>query len=67
VRVHAVGEHRADHRVEERTLPADRQFGNLVAAFAATVLGGGDLVEPGEDILRQAALVDAVREQARRC
>ncbi|WP_244163025.1 Gfo/Idh/MocA family protein [Streptomyces bungoensis] len=50
--------------VEERTLPAGHQFASLVAAFARTVLDGGDFAGPGEDILRQAELVDAVRDAA---
>ncbi|MGQ5639978.1 MULTISPECIES: Gfo/Idh/MocA family protein [unclassified Streptomyces] len=56
---------RQDH-VEERTLPADHQFASLVARFARTVLDGGDFKGPGEDILRQAGLVDAVRAAAGR-
>ncbi|MGW1055649.1 Gfo/Idh/MocA family protein [Streptomyces sp. NPDC002521] len=50
---------RQDH-LEERTLPAGHQFASLVSLFARTALHGGDLKGPGEDILRQAELVDAV-------
>ncbi|MEV6319239.1 Gfo/Idh/MocA family oxidoreductase [Streptomyces sp. NPDC051776] len=54
---------RQDH-VEERTLPAAHQFAALVASFARTALEGGDFKSPGDDILRQAELVDAVRAAA---
>ncbi|WP_307791366.1 Gfo/Idh/MocA family protein [Streptomyces actuosus] len=54
---------RQDH-VEERTLPAGHQFAALVALFARTVLDGGDFEGPAQAVLRQAALVDAVREAA---
>jgi NDP-hexose-3-ketoreductase len=54
------------NRVEERTLPADHQFANIATAFARAVL---DDAPPGpaegDAILRQAALVDAVRAAAR--
>lgn len=56
---------RQDH-AEERTLQADDQFARIVAVFARTVLEGGDFTAAGEDILRQAELVDAVRSRARR-
>ncbi|RDG38174.1 Gfo/Idh/MocA family protein [Streptomyces corynorhini] len=49
---------------EERTLPAGHQFGSLISHFARTALDGGDLKTPGEDLLRQATLVDAVRQAA---
>ncbi|KNB50869.1 Gfo/Idh/MocA family protein [Streptomyces caatingaensis] len=52
--------------VEERTLDADCQNGALVSAFARRILEGGDLIGPGEDILRQASLLDGVRETAER-
>lgn len=52
-------------RTEERTLPPDNQFANTVAMFAATVLRGGDFTVHGEEILRQAGLVNQVRELAR--
>jgi NDP-hexose-3-ketoreductase len=54
---------RQDH-FEERTLPAGHQFASLVSLFARTALDGGDLKGPGEDILQQAELVDAVRDAA---
>jgi predicted dehydrogenase len=54
---------RQDHH-EERTLPAFHQFAAQVAHFADTVLNDGDLHTPGEDILRQAYLVDALRTRA---
>jgi NDP-hexose-3-ketoreductase len=53
-----------DDGVREVSLAADRQFVNSVAAFAATVSNGGDFDAAGEDILRQAALVTAVRAGA---
>jgi predicted dehydrogenase len=53
-----------ENGVREVSLPADHQFVNIAAAFARTVLDGGDLVPHGEDILRQAALVTAVRNAA---
>lgn len=52
--------------VREVALPADRQFVNIAEFFARTVLDGGDFLVHGEDILRQAALVTAVRDAARR-
>ncbi|MFF4349411.1 Gfo/Idh/MocA family protein [Streptomyces sp. NPDC001530] len=51
-------------RTEEITLPADDQFAAVVAGFASTILEGGDMTGLGADILRQAALVAAVREAA---
>ncbi|MFD4576159.1 Gfo/Idh/MocA family protein [Streptomyces sp. NPDC058417] len=53
--------------VEERTLPAGHQFASLIARFARTALDGGAdgaFEGPAEDILRQAALIDAVRRAA---
>ncbi|MEU9216167.1 Gfo/Idh/MocA family oxidoreductase [Streptomyces sp. NPDC048376] len=52
---------------EEVTLPAGDQFANIVAAFAAAVLSGAgdvarDLAAQNADSLRQAELVDAIRE-----
>jgi NDP-hexose-3-ketoreductase len=52
---------------EEVTLPAGDQFANIVAAFAAAVLSGDgdvarDLAAQNADSLRQAELVDAIRE-----
>ncbi|MFD0386224.1 hypothetical protein ACFQ2B_39015 [Streptomyces stramineus] len=52
---------RQDH-VEKRTLSADDQVAALVSAFVTTILQGEDLIAPGEDILRQAHLLEAVRE-----
>lgn len=54
---------RQDH-VEELTLAPDHQFVNIAGAFARTVLEGQDFEPHAEAILRQAALVDAVRTQA---
>jgi NDP-hexose-3-ketoreductase len=56
---------RQDH-VEERTLPADQQFPNIVSAFARTVRSGADFAAHGQALLRQAALLDAVRAAAGR-
>jgi dTDP-3,4-didehydro-2,6-dideoxy-alpha-D-glucose 3-reductase len=50
--------------VREVTLPADHQYVNIAEAFARTVLDVGDFAPHGEDILRQAALVTAVRSAA---
>ncbi|MGA5467700.1 Gfo/Idh/MocA family protein [Streptomyces arboris] len=49
---------------EERTLEADDHFANTVTAFAGTALGGGDLTGHGEQILRQADLVERIRRAA---
>ncbi|MCI3275041.1 Gfo/Idh/MocA family protein [Streptomyces cylindrosporus] len=54
---------RQDH-VEEVTLPPDDQFANLAARFAAMVLGQEDPAPEREAAVRQAELVDAVREMA---
>ncbi|WP_026179458.1 Gfo/Idh/MocA family protein [Streptomyces hokutonensis] len=51
-------------RVEELTLPAEDQFGNVVAAFVARVVDGVPSSLEGESVLTQAALVDRVRERA---
>jgi dTDP-3,4-didehydro-2,6-dideoxy-alpha-D-glucose 3-reductase len=58
---------RQDH-VEELTLPADHQFANAARAFARAVTEprNAELSETfGESILRQAALIDAIRSAAR--
>ncbi|GLZ36312.1 oxidoreductase [Lentzea sp. NBRC 105346] len=47
--------------VEERLLPADTQFANLISAFAQTALGLDELLPPASDIVRQAELIDAAR------
>jgi predicted dehydrogenase len=54
-----------ENGVREVSLPADHQFVNIAEAFARTVLDGGDFAAHGDDILRQAALVTAVRNVAR--
>lgn len=54
-----------DNGVREVSLPADRQFVNIAETFARTVRDGGDFTVHGDDILRQAALVTAVRDAAR--
>ncbi|WP_208720227.1 Gfo/Idh/MocA family protein [Amycolatopsis circi] len=53
-------------RTVELDLPADDQFRNAAEAFARDVLAGAGVDETGdaEAILRQARLVDAVREAA---
>jgi predicted dehydrogenase len=54
------------NRTEEQVLPADHQFANIAAAFAGAVLDGAPPgPAEGDAILRQAALVDRVRELAR--
>ncbi|MEU8833397.1 Gfo/Idh/MocA family oxidoreductase [Streptomyces sp900116325] len=50
--------------VREVALPPDRPFVNIAEQFARTVLDGADFAPAGEAILRQAALVTAVREHA---
>lgn len=56
---------RHDH-IEERTLPADDQFANVAAAFSDAVASGqppaGESLT-GEAILRQAKLIDDIRNQ----
>ncbi|MEV4636651.1 Gfo/Idh/MocA family oxidoreductase [Actinoplanes sp. NPDC049548] len=47
--------------VEERTLPADSQFPNVVRAFTAAIQDRAAAQAHGADLVRQAALVDAVR------
>ncbi|UGQ13412.1 Gfo/Idh/MocA family oxidoreductase [Yinghuangia sp. ASG 101] len=54
---------RQDH-VEELTLPAEDQFARVVAAFVARVRHGEPSGLEGESVLRQAQLVDRVRESA---
>jgi predicted dehydrogenase len=56
---------RQDH-VEELTLAPDNQFARITSAFARTVIEGSGFARHREEILRQAALVDAVRARARR-
>ncbi len=56
---------RQDH-VEELTLPAEDQFAKVVAAFVARVRHGEPSGLEGESVLRQAQLVDRVRESALR-
>ncbi|WP_327426494.1 Gfo/Idh/MocA family protein [Streptomyces sp. NBC_01236] len=51
-------------RVEELTLPADDQFANIAARFAALVRGDGDPATQRAAAVRQAELVDAVRTAA---
>ncbi|MEU6996443.1 Gfo/Idh/MocA family oxidoreductase [Streptomyces sp. NPDC046465] len=51
-------------RVEELTLPAEDQFGNVVRAFVARVRDGVPSGLEGESVLAQADLVDRVRERA---
>jgi predicted dehydrogenase len=47
--------------VKELTLAPDRQFANVAGVFARTVLEARDFAPHFEDVLRQAALVDAIR------
>ncbi|MDQ0779123.1 NDP-hexose-3-ketoreductase [Streptomyces aurantiacus] len=53
-------------RVEELTLPPDDQFANISARFAALVRGEGDPAPERAAAVRQAELVDAVHDAARR-
>ncbi|WP_041952835.1 Gfo/Idh/MocA family protein [Microbispora sp. H10830] len=50
---------RQDHR-EERVLPADHQFANVVRHFTQALRHGSDLALDAENTLRQARLVDEV-------
>ncbi|GGN74353.1 oxidoreductase [Streptomyces albiflavescens] len=50
--------------VRELTLAPDRQFVNIVGAFARAVVSGKGFEEHADDILRQAALVDRIRRAA---
>jgi predicted dehydrogenase len=50
--------------VEERTLAADDQFANMIAAFATAALSGKAADPAMLEIVRQAELVDAVRGAA---
>jgi dTDP-3,4-didehydro-2,6-dideoxy-alpha-D-glucose 3-reductase len=50
--------------VRELTVEPDRQFVNIVEAFGRAIVG--DHTTHGEDILRQATVVTAVRDAARR-
>jgi NDP-hexose-3-ketoreductase len=51
--------------VEELTLAADDQFANLIRAFIRLVRDGADPGRHHDDLLRQAALVDQIRQMAR--
>ena len=55
---------RQDHR-EERTLPGNDHFANIVAAFVDAVEGRADLSEWTRMSLAQAALVDRILAEAR--
>jgi NDP-hexose-3-ketoreductase len=55
---------RQDHR-EERVLPADHQFANVIRAFARAVLEcADDLRAQEEGSLHQASLMEQVRQSA---
>ncbi|RMI36385.1 Gfo/Idh/MocA family protein [Streptomyces triticirhizae] len=54
----------AGNTVEERTLPADDQFANVAAHFAALVAGEGDPEPERTGAVRQAELVRDVRRAA---
>jgi dTDP-3,4-didehydro-2,6-dideoxy-alpha-D-glucose 3-reductase len=54
-----------DHR-EEITLPADDQFANLIRAFARSALDGAGFEAYARTLLRHAALVQEIRDRARR-
>ncbi|GAA3014274.1 Gfo/Idh/MocA family oxidoreductase [Streptosporangium longisporum] len=56
---------RQDH-VEERTLPADRQFVNILESFARSVRQGESQAVHTVQALAQAGLVDEIRRTARR-
>jgi NDP-hexose-3-ketoreductase len=50
--------------VRTTTLPPDDQFANLLRAFAGAVRDKADFAEAGAGLLRQARLVDAIRDAA---
>ncbi|UQU67689.1 Gfo/Idh/MocA family oxidoreductase [Couchioplanes caeruleus] len=52
------------NRIQELTLPADDQLGRLVGRFAAAVRGEQDPADLVRASLRQAELVEAVRDRA---
>ncbi|MGJ5893797.1 gfo/Idh/MocA family oxidoreductase [Streptomyces sp. V2] len=54
---------RQDH-VEERTLPADHQFANVVRVFTDAVRRGDGLTADADASVRQATLVDEVLDRA---
>ncbi len=54
-------------RIDRRTLPADDQFGNVLAEFARSVRTGVPGELEGRNVLRLAALFDEVAAAARVC
>ncbi|KUL55244.1 oxidoreductase [Streptomyces sp. NRRL F-4489] len=54
---------RQDHS-EQFVLPADHQFANVIDTFVEAVLGGQDVAEQQEGSLRQAALIEDIRQAA---
>lgn len=50
--------------VEVTTLPPDDQFANLLRAFAASVRDASRPASHGEGLIRQAALIDGIRDAA---
>lgn len=51
-------------RREERDLPADRQFGNVVTAFRAAVAGGMTGTPDADVVIGTASTLDSIRERA---
>jgi NDP-hexose-3-ketoreductase len=56
---------RQNHR-EERVLPPDDQFANVLGSFARAVLHSEDVSAAQESSLQQALLIDDIRRQATR-
>ncbi|WP_030615968.1 Gfo/Idh/MocA family protein [Streptomyces sclerotialus] len=54
---------RQDHR-EELVLAPDHQFANVIDTFVGAVVGDRDVTEQQEGSLRQAALIEEIRERA---
>ncbi|MFE7312929.1 Gfo/Idh/MocA family protein [Streptomyces sp. NPDC057555] len=54
---------RQDH-AEQFVLPADHQFANVIDTFVGAVLGGQDISAQQEGSLRQAALIEEIRQKA---
>jgi len=52
-----------DH-AEEITLPADHQFRNIIDTFARSIRDGADFAPEAEAMVRQARLVDEIRNRA---
>jgi NDP-hexose-3-ketoreductase len=54
------------NRYEERVLPADTQFGNVLRAFVDRVRTGRPALAEAQESVRHAQLIDQIRSAARR-